>query len=138
MSSSSIACAWCRPHGGWCGMHELEAVVAVLVATLRAATPLVFAATGELVAEKAGVLNLGVEGMMLVGAVIGFVTTALTGNPIAGLLAAMLAGMLMALIFGALTLPLMANRVATGLALTIFGIGLSALVGLRFVGTPIP
>jgi general nucleoside transport system permease protein len=119
-------------------MHELEAIVAVLVATLRAATPLVFAATGELIVEKSGVLNLGVEGMMLVGAVTGFVATAVTGNPVLGLAVAMLSGMLMALIFGALTLSLMANQVATGLALTIFGIGLSALLGLRYVGTPIP
>ena len=119
-------------------MHDLAAATAILVATLRAATPLVFAATGELVTEKTGVLNLGVEGMMLGGAVTGFIATALTGSPVAGLGAAMLAGVALSLVFGVLTLSLMANQVATGLALTIFGIGFSALAGLPYVGTPIP
>ena len=119
-------------------MSELELAAAVLVATLRAATPLVFAGLGELVTEKSGVLNLGVEGMMLVGAATGFAATVMTGNPFLGLAAAVLAGMAMALAFGALTLSLLANQVATGLALTIFGTGLSALVGLDFIGKPIP
>src|SRR5215472_15306942 len=115
-------------------MSELELAAAVLVATLRAATPLVFAGLGELVTEKSGVLNLGVEGMMLVGAASGFAATVMTGNPFLGLAAAMLAGMAMALAFGAFTLTLLANQVATGLALTIFGTGLSALLGLDFIG----
>ncbi|TCZ64491.1 ABC transporter permease [Roseicella aquatilis] len=113
------------------------ALLALLVATLRAATPLLLAGFGELVAERAGVLNLGVEGMMLVGAATGFIATAATGNPLLGLLAAALAGAAMALLFGLLTLTLRANQVACGLALTIFGIGLSALIGLPWQGTPI-
>ncbi|MDJ0950520.1 MAG: ABC transporter permease [Alphaproteobacteria bacterium] len=118
-------------------MPELEQVVAILVSTVRAGTPLVFAALGELITEKSGVLNLGIEGMMLVGAVTGFIAMVLTGSPILAIAAAMAAGMLMALIFGVLTLTLFTNQVATGLALTIFGIGLSAFVGLAYVGTPI-
>jgi len=119
-------------------LPDAVAVLAVLVATLRAATPLIIAGMGELVAEKSGVLNLGQEGMMLVGAAVGFIAAATTGNAAAGLLAAMAAGAAMALLFGVLTLTLTANQVATGLALTIFGTGLSALIGVNFVGTPIP
>ena len=116
---------------------EIETLVAILVATLRAGTPLVFAALGELVTEKSGVLNLGIEGMMLIGAVAGFIATVLTGSPFAGVVFAMLAGTLVSLLFGFLTLTLLTNQVATGLALTIFGIGLSAFVGLGYIGTPI-
>ncbi|WP_184265088.1 ABC transporter permease [Novispirillum itersonii] len=101
---------------------------------MRAAVPLALAALGELVTEKSGVLNLGVEGMMLTGAVAAFAATVSTGSMTFGLLAAMLAGMAMALLFGFLTLYLLTNQVATGLALTIFGIGLSAFVGQGFVG----
>jgi simple sugar transport system permease protein len=118
-------------------MDEGFAVIALLVATLRAATPLLLAGFGELIAERSGVLNLGVEGMMLVGAAAGFIATAATGNPFLGLLVAALAGALMALLFGFLTLTLRANQVACGLALTIFGVGLSALIGLPYQGTPI-
>ncbi len=118
-------------------MPEVDTIVAILVATVRAGTPLVFAALGELIAEKSGVLNLGIEGMMLVGAVFGFITTVLTGSPYFGILAAVVAGTAVSLLFGGLTLTLMANQVATGLALTIFGIGLSAFVGLAYIGTPI-
>ena len=115
-------------------MSEVEIVVAVLVGTVRAGTPLVFAALGELIAEKAGVLNLGIEGMMLVGAVSGFIGAVVTGSVLLGLLFAVLAGVLLSLVFGVLTLSLMANQVATGLALTIFGVGLSSLIGAGFVG----
>ncbi|WP_051089856.1 ABC transporter permease [Novispirillum itersonii] len=101
---------------------------------MRAAVPLALAALGELVTEKSGVLNLGVEGMMLTGAVAAFAATVSTGSMTFGLLAAVLAGMAMALLFGFLTLYLLTNQVATGLALTIFGIGLSAFVGQGFVG----
>ncbi len=118
-------------------MPEVDTIVAVLVATVRAGTPLVFAALGELVTEKSGVLNLGLEGMMLVGAVAGFIATVVSGNPYLGIVCAALAGTAMALVFGFLTLSLMSNQVATGLALTIFGIGLSAFVGLDYIGTPI-
>ena len=116
-------------------MNEL--LIASMMTMMTAATPLVFAATGELVCEKSGVLNLGVEGMMLIGAVFGFAAVALTGQPLAGLLAGSLCGLVAALIFAVLTLTLLSNQVATGLALTIFGTGLSALVGLDYVGETI-
>ncbi|MEO1091304.1 MAG: ABC transporter permease [Pseudomonadota bacterium] len=110
---------------------------AILVSILTAATPLLFAALGELVVERAGVLNLGIEGMMLVGAVVAFAVTVTSGSVVLGVIAGAVAGTLMALGFGLLTLTLLANQVATGLALTIFGIGLSALIGTAFVGVPI-
>jgi simple sugar transport system permease protein len=113
-------------------MHDKLVLLAIVVATLRAATPLVLAGFGELIAERSGVLNLGVEGMMLVGASSGFFATAASGSIVLGLLVAMLAGALMAGIFAVLTLFLMANQVATGLALTIFGVGLSALIGAPY------
>ena len=118
-------------------MPELETVINILGATMRAGTPLVFAALGELITEKSGVLNLGLEGMMLVGAVTGFIATVLSGSIVVGILMAMLAGAAVSLVFGFLTLSLMSNQVATGLALTIFGIGLSAFVGLDYIGEPI-
>ncbi|GJL82456.1 MAG: ABC transporter permease [marine bacterium B5-7] len=105
-----------------------------LLTIITAATPLVFAAMGELVTEKSGVLNLGVEGMMLTGAVTGFAAVVVTDSAILGCLAAMAAGMLTALIFAFLVLGLQASQVATGLALTLFGIGLSALLGQDMVG----
>ena len=114
-----------------------ELIIASIMTMMTAATPLVFAATGELVAEKSGVLNLGVEGMMLIGAVFGFAAVTLTGEPLIGLAAAIVMGALASMIFGVLTLSLLSNQVATGLALTIFGTGLSALVGLDYVGKTI-
>lgn len=111
-----------------------ELLIAFLASTAGAATPLVVASMGELVTERSGVLNLGMEGMMLVGAVVGFGVTLSTGQMSLGLLAAMLAGMAMALIFGFLVLTLQTNQVATGLALTLFGIGLSAYMGRGLVG----
>src|SRR6266513_2437753 len=110
----------------------IDNIVPILAAAIAAGTPLVFAALGELVAEKSGVLNLGVEGMMLVGAIAGFATGAATGNLWLGALAGMAAGIAMSLIFALLTLNLMANQVASGLALTFFGVGLSAFVGKPF------
>ncbi len=114
-----------------------ELIIASIMTMMTAATPLVFAATGELVAEKSGVLNLGVEGMMLIGAVFGFAAVTLTGEPLLGLAVGILAGLLASMIFAVLTLSLLSNQVATGLALTIFGTGLSALVGLDYVGKTI-
>lgn len=101
---------------------------------ITAATPLVYAAIGELVVERSGVLNLGVEGMMLVGAVCSFAAAHYTGFAVAGILAGIVAGMLMAALFAFLTLILHSSQVATGLALTIFGIGVSALIGQPLVG----
>jgi len=115
----------------------MDTTALILLTVISAATPLVFAATGELVAERAGVLNLGVEGMMLAGAVAAFATAIGTGSATLAIIVAALAGALLALLFGVLTLSLLANQVATGLALTIFGIGLSALIGRGYVGTPV-
>ena len=106
----------------------------IIVGLLVAATPLVFAATGELVVERSGVLNLGVEGMMVMGAVAGFAATVASGSHLLGFAAAVAAGMAMAGLFAALTQGLLANQVASGLALTIFGLGLSSLVGQGFTG----
>src|SRR3546814_426823 len=115
-----------------------DILVPMFVTVIGAATPLLYAALGELVTERAGVLNLGVEGMMLAGAVAGFATVVATGSHTLGIIAAAAAGAGMALLFAILTLSLLANQVATGLALTIFGIGLSALAGAGYIGTPIP
>ena len=118
-------------------MNEFALITSVALSVISASTPLLLAATGELVTEKSGVLNLGVEGMMLVGAIVGFAVTLGTGSAVLGVVAAALAGAAMALIFAVLTLTLLANQVATGLALTIFGIGLSALIGSGYVGQPL-
>ncbi|WP_376988382.1 ABC transporter permease [Bosea sp. R86505] len=112
-------------------------LVSILMTLVAASTPILLAALGELVTEKAGVLNLGVEGMMLCGAVAGFAVAFSTGSTMLGLLAAMVAGMATAMVFAVLTLSLTANQVATGLALTIFGIGASSLIGAGFVGRTI-
>lgn len=108
----------------------------ILLTIMTAATPLLLAAIGEVVVERSGVLNLGVEGMMVMGAVCGFGAAALTGSPLLGVLAAITAGMAMSFLFGVLTLTLLANQVATGLALTLLGLGLSGLIGESFVGQP--
>jgi ABC-type uncharacterized transport system permease subunit len=111
---------------------DINLISAILFATLVAGTPLIIVALGELISEKAGVLNLGAEGTMAMGAVAGFAATHYTGNPYLGVLAGMSAGALMSLLFGLLTLTLMANQVASGLALAIFGVGLSAFIGKPF------
>ncbi|EBA04122.1 sugar ABC transporter, permease protein [Rhodobacterales bacterium HTCC2150] len=111
----------------------------VLITTLMiAATPILLAALGELVVEKSGVLNLGVEGMMITGAICGFAIAVETGNPAIGMLAAMVGGAMLSLIFAFLTQILLANQVATGLALTLFGLGLSSLLGQGYVGVKPP
>jgi simple sugar transport system permease protein len=114
-------------------MSGLEAVILTII---TAATPLLLAAIGELVVERSGVLNLGVEGMMVMGAVCGFGAAYTTGSPYLGIIAAIAAGIVMSLLFGFLTLSLVANQVATGLALTLLGLGLSGLIGEAFVGLP--
>jgi ABC-type uncharacterized transport system permease subunit len=108
-----------------------------LISMIVAATPLLLAAIGELVTERSGVLNLGVEGMMLMGAVVAFATAHATGSSVLGILAGAGAGLLMALIFSVIALTMLANQPATGLALTIFGIGASGLVGQSLVGVPL-
>ena len=109
-------------------------VLPVVLTIITALTPLLLAATGELVTEKAGVLNLGVEGMMLVGAIAAFATAVSTGSGLLAILVGAFSGVAVAAIFAVLTLTFLANQVATGLALTIFGVGLSALIGSSFVG----
>ncbi len=108
-----------------------------LASVLVAATPFLFAATGELVAERSGVLNLGVEGMMLMGAVVAFATAFETGSTPIAVLAGAAAGLAMAAVFSLIALTLMANQAATGLALTIFGIGASGLIGQGYIGQPL-
>ena len=109
-------------------------ILPVVLTIITASTPLLLAATGELVTEKAGVLNLGVEGMMLVGAIAAFATAVSTGSGLLAILVGAFSGVAVAAIFAVLTLTFLANQVATGLALTIFGVGLSALIGSSFVG----
>ncbi len=108
--------------------------VAIMLTVITAATPLLIAAIGELVTERSGVLNLGVEGMMIMGAASGVAVAIVTGSSILGVLAAIGAGMALAAIFALLTLGLAANQYASGLALTIFGLGLSGVIGAPFVG----
>ncbi|KJS84781.1 MAG: ABC transporter permease [Peptococcaceae bacterium BICA1-8] len=116
----------------------MDFMTSFLAAAVVAGTPLLFATLGEIITERAGNLNLGVEGMMLMGAVIGFKIGLITGNPILALLAAMFAGGMGALIFAILTISLRANQVVSGLALTIFGTGFSAFIGKDLVGQVTP
>ena len=115
-------------------MFTPEFFILAIMTIVGISTPILLAGLGELVAEKAGVLNLGVEGMMLIGAIAGFATTVFTGSPWLGIVAAAIAGAASSLIFGFLVLALNSNQVATGLALTIFGTGVSSLIGTAFVG----
>ena len=111
----------------------------ILIASLMvAATPILLAALGELVVEKAGVLNLGVEGMMIAGAICGFAVAVETQSPLAGFIGAAIGGAVLSLLFGVLTQYLLSNQVATGLALTLFGLGLSALMGQGYIGVKPP
>ena len=111
----------------------------LLIASLMmAATPVLLAAIGELVVERAGALNLGVEGMMITGAICGFAAAVETGSPWLGFLAAAAGGALLSLLFVILTQVALANHVASGLALTLFGLGLSALLGQGYVGVKPP
>ena len=110
----------------------------ILVATIIAGTPLIIVAFGQLIAEKAGVLNLGAEGMMAMGAIAGFAITHHTGNPWLGVLAGMTAGALMSSLFAVVVLTLMGNQVATGLALSILGVGLSAFIDKPYESEILP
>jgi general nucleoside transport system permease protein len=112
-------------------------IEAVLLTVITASTPLLLAAAGELVVERAGVLNLGVEGMMIVGAACGFAGAYLTGSIFVGALCGILGGVALAAVFATLTLGLAANQVASGLALTILGVGVSGLIGAGYVGQKI-
>ncbi|MCZ7894041.1 ABC transporter permease [Agrobacterium salinitolerans] len=114
----------------------MDMLQAILLTVITAATPLVIAASGELVTERSGVLNLGVEGMMIMGAVCAFAAAHMTGSPYLGILAGIASGAVFSLLFGFLTLTLVTNQVATGLALTILGLGVSGMLGESFVGLP--
>ena len=109
-------------------------ITASLAQVLIISVPLLLAALGELIAEKSGVLNLGVEGMMIVGAICGFIAAVVSGNSYLGFIAGMLAAAALAALFATLVLVINASQVAAGLATTIFGIGLSAMLGKDFVG----
>jgi simple sugar transport system permease protein len=113
--------------------------LSVLIASLMVASvPILLAALGEMVTERAGVLNLGVEGMMIMGAICGFIVAVGTGSPLLGFVAGAAGGAGISLLFALLTLGLLANQVATGLALTLFGLGLSALIGQGYNGIKPP
>jgi len=119
---------------------DLSAInpILLLASLMVAATPILLAAIGELVVERAGVLNLGVEGMMITGAICGFAVAVGTGSPWLGFIGAALGGALLSLLFGVLTQYLLSNQVATSLALTLFGLGLSALMGQGYIGIKAP
>jgi ABC-type uncharacterized transport system permease subunit len=117
---------------------EQSLFTSIVMATILAGTPLVIAALGELVVERSGVLNLGTEGIMSVGAIAAFAVALHSGSAWTGVLAGMAAGVAMAMIFGILTLTLLANQVASGLALTIFGMGLSAFIGKPYESRTLP
>src|SRR6478735_12067597 len=115
----------------WLDLNYLQAII---LSVIVASTPLLLAASGELVAERSGVLNLGVEGMMIMGAVAAFATAQMSGSPYVGLVGGAVAGALFSVLFGFLTLTLVTNQVATGLALTILGLGLSGMLGEPYIG----
>lgn len=110
----------------------------IIWTVITAATPILFAALGEMVVERSGVLNLGVEGMMIAGALAGFAAASATGSADAGFVVAALAGAGMAMIFGLLTQFALTTQVPTGLALALFGLGVSAMFGKPFEGVKTP
>ncbi len=114
-----------------------DQIVSILAATVTAGTPILYAALGELIIERAGIINLGVEGIMLIGAVTGFIVSVVFDNSWLGLLAAMVAGGLITSIHAFLTITLRANQVVSGLALTLFGTGLSGYLGKAYIGIPV-
>ena len=115
----------------------MDTLTMILAAAVRSGTPILYATLGEILTEKAGILNLGLEGIMLMGAYSGFVVSLTSGNPWLGLAAAFIVGCLMGLIHAFLCVSLNGNQVVSGLALTMFGTGLSSLLGRKYVGTTI-
>ena len=116
----------------------MESYALLIAATLNAGTVLAIAALGLLINEKAGIVNLGAEGMMLCAAIAGFATVVHTGNDWLGFSSGMAAGALLAAIFGGLVIWLNTNQYATGLALSLFGVGFSAFVGIGYVQAKLP
>ncbi len=119
------------------GVSVFEFILAALRAAIPAGTPLLYGTLGEVYAERSGVLNLGVEGMMIMGAVSGFAVAHTTGNVWLGILTAALVGGLMALIHAFASITLRVNQVVSGLALTMLGLGISGMIGKRYVGQPL-
>ncbi len=117
-------------------MIDLSSIslVTLFASILVASTPILLAATGEMIVEKSGVLNLGVEGMMIIGAVCGFIGAVKTGSPLVGAIVGMTGGAILSLVFAVITQYLLGNQVASGLALTLFGLGLASLLGTEFTG----
>jgi simple sugar transport system permease protein len=116
---------------------DFDLIISTVARALTFSTPLLWAALGEIYAERAGVVNLGVEGMMVLGAVMGFIVGQLTGMPYVGLLAAMAVGGLAALLHAFIAITLKADQYISGLAITIFGVGLAGLIGRDYVGRPL-
>ena len=114
-----------------------DIIISILSRTMVAGTPLLLATTGEVICERSGILNLGVEGVMAVGAVTAFIVTMTTGQPWLGVLAAIAAGMAISVIHAFSSVSLQANQVVSGLALTMLGLGLSGMVGKPYVGKPL-
>ncbi|MCG8454520.1 MAG: ABC transporter permease [Spirochaetales bacterium] len=115
----------------------LDIIVSVLTRTIVAGTPLLLATVGEIITERSGILNLGMEGLMATGAVTGFIVTFITGSPWLGMLAAILVGALLSMLHGFVCIGLRANQVVSGLALTMLGLGLSGLWGKPYIGRPL-
>lgn len=115
-----------------------EIVIALLAATVQSGTPILFATLGEIFSEKSGVLNLGVEGVMILGALVGFVVARHSGNPVLAFFVAGLVGSSATAIHGVVCLWFQGNQVVSGLALTIFGVGLANYLGTSYIGTPAP
>ena len=113
----------------------MDLFIKFLVAAIGAGTPLLFGTVGEILNEKVGHLNLGVEGMMAIGACAGFMGGYLSDNFLVALLCAFVAGMLAALIYAVLTVTFMANQNVAGLTMTIFGVGISNFIGVYMIGT---
>jgi simple sugar transport system permease protein len=115
----------------------LLSILGVLSSAIFSGTSLLYTTLGEVIVERAGIVNLGLEGVLLVSASSGFAVTAMTGNPYLGILVSILAGGLMNMILGYLVITRKANQLASGLSLMFFGMGLSALIGKSFVGVKI-
>ncbi|MCB2145060.1 MAG: ABC transporter permease [Deltaproteobacteria bacterium] len=114
-----------------------EILISVVQRTLVAGTPLLLGTVGEIISERSGILNLGVEGVMAVGAVTAFIVTHHTGNPWLGLCAAIIAGMLISMVHAFASVSLQSNQVVSGLALTMLGLGVAGLLGKPYVGKPL-
>ena len=114
-----------------------DIIISVAQRTLVAGTPLLLGTIGEVICERSGILNLGVEGMMAIGAVTAFIVTFVSGNPWLGLMAAVLAGMLISASHAFTTITLQSNQVVSGLAITMLGLGISGLVGKSYIGRPL-